>query len=69
MLCDERNRLLQQYALAIDRWFAALGSVHQSIGNIPQSDFEVVRASALQARDECQTRRQRLQSHRVAHGC
>lgn len=69
MLCGERTQLMLQYARAINHWFETLDALHRRIGGVPQTDYEVFRATALQARDECQTRKRRLQDHKVSLGC
>lgn len=69
MLCDEKTLLLRQYALAINQWFATLDALHHSIESVPESDYEVFRATALQARDDCQSKRRKLEAHKTKHGC
>ena len=69
MLCDERTHLLLRYATAVNQWFATLDALHGRIGNVPHADYEVFRATALQARDECQARRRKLEAHKISHGC
>jgi len=65
MVCDEKVRLVSEYAATTERYAIAVGKLRVTTGK----EFDKALIASEAARAECSKARRAIQEHRIQHHC
>ena len=69
MVCKEKQRLLEAYQEATEKYSAALTELRQKIGTLPKAEYDALYQTTEELLQDVAAARIKVQAHVQDHGC